>query len=52
MVKWGVNIVVFGYLMIPETPGNKKVGTYWKFRLGSFLIRFLQVIFMKEIIDC
>ena len=26
-------------------------GTYWQFTLGRFLIRFLQVIFMKDIID-
>ena len=25
-------------------------GTYWQFRLGRFLIRFL--ILMQEIIDC
>ena len=64
MVKWRVNIVVFSfyYFMVPETPADKKVpffevgscswGTYWQFRPGRFLIRFLQVIFMKDIIDC
>ena len=63
MVKWGVNMVVFScYFMVPETPADKNVpffevgscswGTYWQFRLGTFLIRFLQVIFMKDIIDC
>ena len=63
MVKWSVAIVVFScYFMVPETPAYKKVpffevgscswGTYWQFRLGRFLIRVLQVIFMKDIIDC
>ena len=63
MVKLGVNIVVFGcYFMVRETPADKKVpffevgscswGTYWQFRPGRFLIRFLQVISMKDIIDC
>ena len=63
VVKWGVNMVVFScYFIVPETPADKKVpffevgscswGTYWQFRLGRFLIRFLQVIFMKDIIDC
>ena len=63
MVKWGVNMVVFScYFMVLETPADKKVpffevgscgcGTYWQFRPGTFLIRFLQVIFMKDIIDC
>ena len=56
MVKWGVNMVVFScYFMVPETPADKKIpffelgscswGTYWQFRLGRFLFRFLQVIF-------
>ena len=50
------------YFMVPEMLANNKVpffevgscswGTYWQFRLGRFLIRFLQVIFMKDIIDC
>ena len=62
MVKWGVNMVVFRcYFMVLETPADKKVffevgscswDTYWQFRLGRFLIRFLQVIIMKDIIDC
>ena len=63
MVKWGVNMVVFScYFMVPEMLVDKKVpffevgscswGTYWQFRLGRFLIRFLRVIFMKDIIDC
>ena len=62
MVKWGVNMVVFRcYFMVPETPTDKKVffevgscswDTYWQFRLGRFLIRFLQVITMKDITDC
>ena len=48
--------------MVLETPAEKKVrffevgscpwGTYWQCRLGRFLIRFLQVIFVKDIIDC
>ena len=52
----------YGCFQVPETPADKKVpffevgscswGTYWQFRLGRFLIRFLQVIFMKDIIDC
>ena len=56
MVKWGVNMVVFSfYFMVPETSADKKIpffelgscswGTYWQFRLGRFLFRFLQVIF-------
>ena len=32
--------------------GSCSGGTYWQFRLGRFLIRFLQVIFTKDIIDC
>ena len=63
MVKWGVNMVFLScYFVVPETPADKKVrffevgscswGTYWQLRLGRFLIRFLQVIFMKDIIDC
>ena len=64
MVKWGENMVVFSCcFMVPETPADKKVpffevrscsgGTYWQFRLGRFfIIRFLQVIFTKDIIDC
>ena len=63
MVKWGENMVVFSCcFMVPETPADKKVpffevgscswGTYWQFRLGRFLIRFLHVIFMKDITDC
>ena len=41
--------------MVPETPADKNVpffevgscswGTYWQFRPGRFLIRFLQVIY-------
>ena len=53
----GVNMVVFScYFMVPETPADKKVpffevgscswGTYWQFRLGRFLIKFLQVFFI------
>ena len=56
VVKWGLNMVVFScYFMVPETPADKNVpffevgscswGTYWQFRLGRFLIRFLQVIY-------
>ena len=55
-------VVFSGYFMVPETSADKNVpffevgscswDTYWKFRLGTFLIRFLQVIFMKDIIDC
>ena len=56
-------VVVFGcYFMVRETPGDKKVpffevgscswGTYWQFRLGRFLIRFLRLISMKDIKDC
>ena len=56
-------MVVFScYFMVTETPADKKVpffkvgscswGTYWHFRLGRSLIRFLQVIVMKDIIDC
>ena len=63
MVKWGVNMAFFScYFMVPETSADKKVpffevvscswGTYWQFRLGRFLIRFLKIIFMKDIIDC
>ena len=63
MVKWGVNMVVFCcYFMVPDTPADKKVPffevgscswfTYWQFRLDRFLIRFLQVIIMKDVIDC
>ena len=63
MVKLGVNMVVFScYFMVLETPADKKVpffevascswGTYWRFWLGRLLIRFLQVIFMKDLIDC
>ena len=63
MVKWGMNMVVFScYFMVPETPTDKKVpffevlscswGTCWQFRLGRFLIMFLQVIFMKDVTDC
>ena len=63
MVKRDVNMVVFScYFMVPKTPADEKVpffevgsyswGTYWQFRLGRFLIRFFQVIFMKDIIDC
>ena len=59
MVKWGENMVVFSCcFMVPETPADKKVpffevgscswGTYWQFRLGRFLIKFLQVFFKKE----
>ena len=60
-MKWGVNMVVFScYFLVPETPADKvyfEVGscswdTYWQFRLGRFLIRFLQVIIMKDITDC
>ena len=58
-----LNMVIFScYFMVLETPADKKVpffevgscswGTYWQFRLGRFLIRFLKVIFMKDIIDC
>ena len=33
--------------------GSCSGGTYWQFRLGRFfIIRFLQVIFTKDIIDC
>ena len=63
MGKWDVNMVVFScYFMVPETLADKKVpffevgscswGTYLQFRLGRFLIRFLQVIFEKDITDC
>ena len=63
MVKRGVNVVVFScYFMVLETPPDKKIpffevgscswGTYWQFRPGRFLIRFLKVIFMMDIIDC
>ena len=56
-------MVVFScYFIVLETPAEKKVpffevgscswGTYWQFRLGRFLISFLQVIFVKDIIDC
>ena len=58
MVKCCVDMVVFScYFMVPETLADKKVpffevgscswGTYWQFRLGRFLIRFLQVIFYE-----
>ena len=64
MVKWCVNMIVSVVIIfiVPETPADKKVpffevgscswGTYWQFRLGRFLIRFLHVIFVKNIIDC
>ena len=32
--------------------GSCPWGTYWQFGLGRFLIRFLQVIFMKDVTDC